>query len=93
MANLQTILSRLRPHSDPPRRVATNDLVDGLSRLAGVDQILSFLDSALRETFLASSAAFSLLEPITGRFVERNATLTGARPLHPLDFSPLGDEK
>ncbi len=88
MANLQKILSRLRPRGDPARRVATSELIDALGRLAGADQILQYLGSAVKETFHASSAAVSLLEPITGRFVERNSTPATNHPSPSLDFAP-----
>ena len=88
MADFEKLLSRLRLRGGPARRVDTSELTDALGRLTGADQIHAFLISAVKETFHASSAAVSLLEPITGRFVERNAAPAAAHPSPSLDFAP-----
>ena len=88
MPDLEKLLSRLRPRGNVARRVATSELIDAIGRLSGADQILLFLDSAIKETFRASSVAVSLLEPITGRFVERSAKPPGGHPPPSLDFTP-----
>jgi signal transduction histidine kinase len=78
----------LRSRGHPVRRIETSELADAISRLSGADRILLFLDSVLKGNFRASSVSVSLLEPITGRFVERRAASQTGRISHPLDFTP-----